>query len=78
MRELGEAHELVLSDPAPAVHVKEYGDNAIEYVLRVWCVTADYWTVYNDLIDSFKPAFDKAGIQMTYPHVNVHMVPENQ
>ena len=71
---LARAHELVLDDPAPATHVKEYGDNAIEYALRVWCARGDYWTVYNDLIDSFKPAFDKAGIAMTYPHVNVHMV----
>lgn len=71
---LARAHELVLDDPAPATHVKEYGDNAIEYALRVWCASGDYWTVYNDLIDSFKPAFDKAGIAMTYPHVNVHMV----
>ena len=71
---LARAHQLVLDDPAPAAHVKEYGDNAIEYALRVWCASGDYWTVYNDLMDSFKPAFDKAGIAMTYPHVNVHMV----
>ena len=71
---LARAHQLVLDDPAPAAHVKEYGDNAIEYALRVWCASGDYWTVYNDLIDSFKPAFDKAGIVMTYPHVNVHMI----
>jgi small conductance mechanosensitive channel len=74
--ELAEAHELVLGDPAPAAHVTSYGDNAIGYALRAWCATADYWTVYNDLIDSIKPAFDAAGIQMTYPHVNVHMVEE--
>lgn len=72
--ELARAHELVLDDPAPAAHVKEYGGSAIEYVLRVWCASGDYWTVYNDLIDGFKPAFDKAGIAMTYPHVNVHMI----
>lgn len=71
---LARAHQLVLDDPAPAAHVKEYGDNAIEYALRVWCASGDYWTVYNDLIDGFKPAFDKAGIAMTYPHVNVHMI----
>lgn len=71
---LARAHQLVLDDPAPAAHVKEYGGSAIEYALRVWCASGDYWTVYNDLIDSFKPAFDKAGIAMTYPHVNVHMV----
>ena len=67
-------HPLVLDDPEPAVHVDEYGDNAIGYVMRVWCANADYWTVYFDLIDGFKPAFDRAGVEMTYPHVNVHMV----
>ena len=65
---------LVLADPEPAVHVEEYGDSAIRYVMRVWCANADYWTVYYDLLDGFKPAFDEAGVEMTYPHVNVHMV----
>lgn len=67
-------HPLVLDDPAPVVHVDSYGDSAIGYVLRAWCANTDYWTVYYDLMDGFKPAFDNAGIEMTYPHVNVHMV----
>ena len=67
-------HPLVLADPEPAVHVEVYGDSAIRYVMRVWCANADYWTVYYDLLDGFKPAFDEAGVEMTYPHVNVHMV----
>ena len=67
-------HPPVLADPEPAVHVEEYGDSAIRYVMRVWCANADYWTVYYDLLDGFKPAFDEAGVEMTYPHVNVHMV----
>ena len=67
-------HPLVLDDPEPAVHVDEYGDNAIRYVMRVWTANADYWTVYFDLTDGFKSAFDGAGIEMTYPHVNVHMI----
>ena len=67
-------HPLVLADPEPAVHVEEYGDSAIRYVMRVWCANADYWTVYYDLLDGFKPAFDEAGVEMTYPHVNVHLV----
>lgn len=66
-------HPLVLADPEPAVHVDEYGDSAIRYVMRVWTANADYWTVYFDLMDAFKPAFDKAGVKMTYPHVYVHM-----
>ena len=69
-------HPLVLADPEPVVHVEEYGDNAIGYVMRAWCANADYWTVYFDLMDGFKTAFDQAGVEMTYPHVNVHMVKE--
>lgn len=74
LKKLAEGHPLALSEPEAAVHVDSYGDNAIGYVLRVWCANADYWTVYFDLMDGMKSAFDEAGIEMTYPHVNVHMV----
>jgi small conductance mechanosensitive channel len=67
-------HPLTLATPEPMIRVNKYGDNAIEYVVRVWCANADYWTVYFDLLDGIKPAFDQAGIEMTYPHMNVHMV----
>lgn len=67
-------HSLTLATPEPMVRVSAYGENAIEYTVRVWCATEDYWTVYFDLMDGIKPAFDKAGIEMTYPHVNVHMI----
>ncbi len=74
LAQMAQEHPLVLAEPEPAVHVEEYGDSAIRYVMRVWCANADYWTVYYDLLDGFKPAFDQAGVEMTYPHVNVHMV----
>jgi small conductance mechanosensitive channel len=67
-------HPLTLSDPEPMIRVNSYGDNAIEYVVRAWCAGGDYWTVYFDLLEAVKPAFDRAGIEMTYPHINVHMV----
>ena len=67
-------HPLILSEPEPLIHVNRYGDSAIEYVVRVWCKNEDYWTVYYDLMDRIKPAFDQTGIEMTYPHVNVHMM----
>jgi len=74
LRQMTANHPLVLDDPEPMIHVDEYGDSAIAYLVRVWCANADYWTVYFDLVDGFKPAFDRAGIEMTYPHVKVHMV----
>ena len=74
LKEMVENHPLTLDDPALMVHVDHYGDNAIGYVVRVWCANSDYWTVYFDLMDGLKLAFDASGVEMTYPHVNVHMV----
>lgn len=74
LKGLVEDHPLTLGDPEPLIHVDDYGDNAIRYAVRVWCANADYWTVYFDLMDGLKLAFDAAGVEMTYPHVNVHMV----
>lgn len=71
---LAAEHPCALADPAPVSHVSAYNSNDIAYVLRVWCANDDYWTVYFDLMDQVKPAFDKEGIAMSYPHVNVHMV----
>lgn len=76
LSQMAAGHPLVLADPEPAAHVDGYGDSAVSYVLRAWCANADYWTVYFDLMDGFQAAFDGAGIEMTYPHVNVHMIKE--
>ena len=56
------------------VRVNNYQDSAIEYIIRVWCANEDYWTVYYDLMEAIKPAFDANNIEMTYPHLNVHMM----
>lgn len=68
------SHSLVQVTPEPFVRVSNYGDSSIEYTVRAWCATEDYWTVYFDLMEQVKVAFDKAGIEMTYPHMNVHVV----
>lgn len=67
-------HEKVLPDPAPFARVSKYGTSSVEYTVRVWCANGDYWSVYFDLMKAVKVAFDQNGIQMTYDHVNVHMV----
>lgn len=68
------SHPLIQMTPAPFVRVSNYGDSAIEYTVRAWCATGDYWKVYFDLMEQVKVAFDKANIEMTYPHINVHMM----
>lgn len=67
-------HPKILFTPEPMIRVSGYGSSSVEYVVRVWCATADYWDVYFDLQEQVKEAFDKAGVEMTYDHLNVHMV----
>lgn len=74
LRELVQAHPLIRREPEPLIRVYAYQDSAIQYLVRAWCDNGDYWTVYFDLMDGIKPAFDRADIEMTYPHVNVHMI----
>lgn len=68
------AHPLAMFTPEPFVRVNDYKDSCVEYVVRVWCATVDYWTLYYDLLEQVKTAFDQSGIEMTYNHLNVHMI----
>lgn len=72
-RVVGE-HPKTFATPEPLFRASDYKDSTIEYTLRCWCATEDYWDVYFDLVEQVKAAFDKAGVEMTYPHVNVHMI----
>lgn len=64
-----------LNEPAPPfVRVFGYGESSIEYVIRVWSENATYWDTYFDLLENIKVYFDKHGVEMTYNHMNVHMM----
>jgi len=68
------AHPLALKDPEPFVRLSAYKDSCIEYTLRVWVENGDYWTVYFDLLEGAWKAFADQNIEMTYPHMNVHIM----
>lgn len=63
-----------LLNPAPVAYIAGYGESAINYSLRVWVKSADYWDVYFLVNQRVKQIFDEQGIAMTYPHLNVHMM----
>lgn len=63
----------VLLDPAPFAAVSGYGEHAVNYVLRVWTKTENYWDIYYSVNQNVKKIFDEQGIAMTYPHLNVHL-----
>ena len=69
---LANAHELVLKDPAPFVRLGTHGDSALIFKLRVWVKSSDYWTVNFDLLEASKKVFDKRGIEIPFPQLDVH------
>ena len=64
----------ILPDPAPFVRLLSYDASSIKYVVRVWAKNADYWDVYFDLNEHVRDSFAKNGVEMSYEHVNVHMM----
>lgn len=64
----------LLQDPEPAVHVRNYLDSSIEYVVHAWVPTELYWDAYYTLMEEIKKSFDKTHIPMDYPHMNIHMI----
>ena len=63
----------ILEDPAPFAAVVNYGQSAIDYTLRVWCKSEDYWDVFFAVNQNVKGVFAEKNVAMTYPHLNVHL-----
>lgn len=63
----------VLTDPAPFAGLIKYGESTIDYTLRVWVRSEDYWDINFDFNKKIKDIFDEKNIKMTYPHLNVHL-----
>ena len=69
-------HELILEDPAPNIRVHELADSSVNFIVRPWTKTEDYWTVYWDLTRSVKKAFDAEGVSIPFPQRDVHVYSE--
>ena len=67
------AEPRVLSDPAPTVAVAELADSSVNFVVRPWVKTSDYWAVKFLLTEQIKLALDEAGISIPFPQQDVHM-----
>ena len=63
----------VLPSPAPVVYLTDYGSSAIEYSVRCWTETKDYWGAYFALNENLRDAFAAHNVEMTYDHLNIHI-----
>ena len=67
------ANAAILPDPAPAVLFTEMADSSLNFVVRVWCKSKDYWDINFYLLEEGKRALDQASISIPYPQMDVHI-----
>ena len=70
-------HPLVLDEPATNIMVMNLGDSSVDFAVRPWAKTSDYWTVYTDLLEQGKMALEEAGCSIPYPQRDVHTYHQN-
>jgi small conductance mechanosensitive channel len=70
-------HKLVLDDPEPAIKLHELGDSSVNFVVRPWVNTEDYWDVYWDITREVKRRFDAEGVSIPFPQRDIHLYYED-
>ena len=73
LQDLVAADDRILDDPAVTIAVSELADSSVNFVLRPWVRTADYWGVYFDLTEAIKKRFDEVGISIPFPQQDVYV-----
>lgn len=77
MMEIVTADERVFDDPPPNIKVAELADSSVNFIVRPWCRTSDYWALRWDLIWRLKEGLEAAGCAIPYPQRDVHVFSEN-
>ena len=74
IREVVESIPAIRQDPKPVIWINAYGASSIDYVVRAWTTTQDYWDVYYALMEGVRESFARHNVEMTYNHLNVHLM----
>ncbi len=74
IQEVLDGIEGVRRDPAPVIWINAYGASSIDYVVRAWTGTQEYWDVYYAIMEGVRESFARHGVEMTYNHLNVHLM----
>jgi len=73
IEEVVNADERILKDPAVTIAVAELADSSVNFIVRPWVNSGDYWAVLFDLNENMKIRFDREGISIPFPQQDVHM-----
>ena len=66
-------NKLILKNPEAFVSIYQHNSSSIDFIVRVWCNTNDYWSVYFDLLEQVKLRFDKEGIEIPYNKLDINI-----
>lgn len=69
--------ERILVEPAPTIAVLQLGESSIDFAVRPWVKSGDYWPTFFDLNKSIKERFDAEGISIPFPQRDIHLLPQN-
>ncbi len=78
LTEMVKEDERILAEPAPTVAVSELGDSSVNFVVRPWAKTEDFWGVKFDFTEKVKLRFDQEGISIPFPQMDVHIHKDEQ
>ena len=73
LEEIVNAHPQVLKEPAPTIRMSALADSSVNFIVRPWTKTADYWGVFWDITREVKKRFDAADIGIPFPQRDVHL-----
>jgi len=74
LRDIINDHEACLDDPEPTVRLHELGESSVNFIVRPWVKTDDYWDTYWDLTKAIKVSFDREGISIPFPQRDIHVI----
>ncbi len=73
LQRLMREEDRILTDPEPVVALAELADSSVNFVVRPWVKSGDYWTALWDLTEKVKLTFDQEGVSIPFPQQDVHM-----
>jgi len=77
LTEIIAAHDKVLPEPEPTIRLHELGDSSVNFIVRPWVESEDYWDVYWDVMREVKMRFDAEGISIPFPQRDVRVYTES-
>ncbi len=73
IEEVANNHPKVLQEPAPFIRLGSQGSSSLDFTVRLWCNTPDYWAVHFDIIEQVTDSFNRNNISIPFPQMDIHL-----